>query len=421
MYLIACDSAQPGMPSEFVYGRSLPGFCYSDPMIFARDTDMLAGSQWLLVDHVSRIPRAGDYFLFDYGAESLILLRDAADTVRAFFNVCRHRGSRVCLQPEGHVRALVCPYHAWTYGLDGALKGASAMPANFEKSKYSLSAVHTRTAEGFIFVNLSQGQPPDFERFIDRLRPYLALHDFSRAKVAARRSYPTDANWKLVVENFLECYHCKPAHPTYCRVHSPEKLLAFGAGPGSASGDVAENFKRELAVWEKEATGKGYLTGMFADDRDSMWFQTASRCPIGRGFLTEVADGKPLAPLMGAFKEYDGAQTAVAFNPLGYILASNDYAAVMRFTPRGPLMTDIETLWLVRSDAVEDRDYDVERLIHVWDVTLREDKVITENNQAGVLSRAYTPGPHSLQETRISDFLAWYAAKSRQMARQSKL
>ena len=155
---------------------------------------------------------------------------------------------------------------------------------------------------------------------------------------------------------------------------------------------------------------------MFADDRDSEWFQTASRIPIGGGYLSESVGGGAVAPLMGSFKEYDRAQTAIVFNPLGYVMASNDYAATMRFTPRGPTQTDVETLWLVRADAVEGKDYDPEQLTRVWDVTLREDKTITENNQLGVLSAIYSPGPHSLHETRISDFLAWYHGQ-RQRAR----
>jgi Rieske 2Fe-2S family protein len=397
------------------YGRSLSRALYSDPEVFEADLRMLTTTQWLLVDHASRIPAAGDYFLFDIGCENLIIVRDKAQQVRGFYNVCRHRGSRVCLQPHGHVGSFVCPYHAWSYDLDGRLRGAAAMPEGFDKSAHGLKPVHIRTLAGFIFVNLSAAALPDFEHFADRFRPYLAPHGFESAKVAVRVSYPTEANWKLVVENFKECYHCKPAHPTYCSVHDPQKLLAFGAGPGSASGDLAERFHGELKQWERETQAKGHPVGMFTDDASSTWFQTACRLPIGRGYVTEALGGKPVAPLMGSFAEYDGGQTAIVFNPISYIMASNDHAAVMRFTPRGPLQTDVETLWVVRGDAVEGRDYDPQALIKVWDVTLREDKVITENNQLGVLSHSYAPGPHSLHETRISDFLDWYGRRMRAM------
>jgi phenylpropionate dioxygenase-like ring-hydroxylating dioxygenase large terminal subunit len=402
------QDANTGELPPVAYGRSLPGPFYNNAGILGADVAMLGATQWLFVDHVSRIPRPGDYFLFSFGEESVIIVRDKQHAVRGYYNVCRHRGSRVCLEEQGQVRSFVCPYHAWTYDLDGRLRGAAAMPADFDKADHGLRPVHVREFAGLIFLNLSAGTAPDFETFIGRLRAYLQPHGLENAKVAVRKLYPTDANWKLVVENFLECYHCKPAHPTYCSVHSLEKLLAFGAGPGSSAGDLATKFHRELAEWEAEAAAKGYVTGMFADDRNSQWFQTASRIPIGGGYLSESVGGEAVAPLMGSFKEYDRAQTAIVFNPLGYVMASNDYAATMRFTPRGPTQTDVETLWLVRADAVEGKDYDPERLTRVWDVTLREDKTITENNQLGVLSAIYSPGPHSLHETRISDFLAWY-------------
>lgn len=393
---------------EFRYGQSLAGRYYSDPELFARDIGILGKSQWLLVDHVSRIPKPGDYFLLTIGAENLIIIRDRKDVVHALYNVCRHRGSRICLEPAGHAGALVCPYHAWTYDLDGRLRGAAAMPEGFDKANHSLRKAHLRIEDGFIFICLAQPIPPDFEAFISRFKRYLAPHGFAQAKVAVRRNYPTAANWKLVVENFLECYHCKPAHPTYCSVHSPEKLLAFGAGAGSSSGELTSKFSTELAAWEIEARENGYVTGMFSDGPDSDFFQAASRLPIGGGYLTESVGGTPVAPLMGAFSAYDRAQTALALNPLSYIIASNDHAAVFRFTPRGPCSTDVEVLWLVHAEAVVGKDYDVATLVRVWDVTLQEDKIITENNQAGTQSAQYTPGPHSLHETRISDFLAWY-------------
>ncbi len=365
---------QPNSAAAIQYGQSLPGIFYSDAGIFAEDLRILGRTQWQLADHASRIPRAGDYFLFSVGAESLIVIRDREHAVHALYNVCRHRGSRVCLEQSGHLAALVCPYHSWTYALDGRLCSAAAMDEDFDKTEYALRRAHVRVEQGFIFVNLAPGSPPDFEAFIARPRAFMTPHGFAEAKVAARRLYPTNANWKLIVENFLECYHCKPAHPTYCSVHSSDKLLAFGAGPGSASEDLVS-------------------------------------IPIGGGYATESIGGGPVAPLMGSYAAYDYAQTAINFNPVAYVISSSDHAVVFRFTPRAPLHTDVEALWLVRESASEGRDYDAQTLIHVWDVTLGEDKTITENNQAGVLSEQYAPGPHSRHEKRISDFVAWYTER----------
>jgi phenylpropionate dioxygenase-like ring-hydroxylating dioxygenase large terminal subunit len=394
--------------ADYQYGRSLPGPYYSDPEVFSRDLRALGATQWLLVDHTSRIPRPGDYFLFSLGSESLIVVRARDGAVHALYNVCRHRGSRICLEETGHLASLVCPYHAWSYSLDGSLRGAAAMRPDFDKSQYGLRRAHVRLESGFIFLNFATGAPPDFDAFAARLRPYLAPHRFESAKVAKRAVYPTAANWKLIVENFLECYHCKPAHPTYCSVHNADKILAFGAGPGSASPELAAKFSAKLQAWEDMANSKGFTTGMFADGFDSVSYQSVSRVPVGDGYLTESLGGTPVAPLMVSYGEYDYAQTAVTFNPLGHVIASSDHAVAFRFTPRGPSDTDVEALWLVRHDAVEGQDYDLRTLTQVWDITLREDKVITENNQAGIMSSQYSPGPHSEHETRISDFVAWY-------------
>ena len=394
--------------SEYLYGRSLPRHFYTDAAIFEADMRFLGDTQWWLVDHSSRIPRAGDYFVYRFGAESVIVLRDRNQGVKAFYNVCRHRGSLICLESSGHAKALTCPYHGWTYDLTGRLIGASSMPPDFDKQAHSLRPVHLQVESGLIFLNFTDGAPPSFDTFIARHRPFLAPHDLGSAKVAVQRHYRTKANWKLVVENFLECYHCKPAHPTYCSVHSAEKLLALGAGAGSSAGDLSAQFERDLEQWERETRAAGHLTGMFGDDIDAPFFQGTGRMPIKPGHLTESINGTPVAPLMGAYSAYDGGQTAVGLNPISYVLASNDHAVMFLFSPRGPLETDVIATWLVRSDAQAGRDYDEGTLTAVWDITLQEDKTITENNQLGVLSRHYVPGAHSLHEKRISDFVAWY-------------
>jgi phenylpropionate dioxygenase-like ring-hydroxylating dioxygenase large terminal subunit len=401
-------SALPESPMDHVYGRSLPQRFYCDPNIFADDLRFLGDTQWLLADHASRIPRPGDFFLFNYGKESLIIVRDRKNEISAFYNVCRHRGSLICLKPSGHVSAFTCPYHAWTYDLTGRLVGASSMPSHFDKAEHSLREAHVRVEAGLIFVNLASGEPPAFAEFIERHRPFLAPHDLSAAKIAVQRVYPTAANWKLVVENFLECYHCKPAHATYWSVHSADKLLSLGAGAGSASGDLAVRFATELAEWERVTRAAGHVTGMFGDDAHSAHFAGTGRMPIKKGCLTESIDGRPVAPLMGSYSDYDGGQTAVGFNPISYVLASNDHAVMFSFLPRRPLSTDVIATWLVRSDATAGKDFDEAKLLAVWDITLREDKTITENNQLGVLSKSYVPGLHSLHEKRISDFVAWY-------------
>jgi len=200
------------------------------------------------------------------------------------------------------------------------------------------------------------------------------------------------------------------AHPTYCGVHDKLKMLAFGAGPGSGDQFLAR-YQPVLDAWEASERAAGRLTDMFSDDAESLHFQSAGRLPIGDGALTESVDGQAVAPLMGVYAqsgEYDGAQTGCVFNVLSTLLATSDHAVLFRFTPRGPLLSDAEAIWLVRGDAVEGVDYNADRLTALWDITLSEDKRITEDNQSGIRSEAYRPGPFSTQEQRIADFGRWY-------------
>lgn len=403
----------PTFVSEPVWqrGRSLTREYYTSPQVFDRDFAWIASSQWLIADHVSRIPTKGDFFLFEVGAESIIVLRTSETEFSAFYNVCRHRGSRVCLKPEGHARVLTCPYHAWSYNLDGTLRGAPFMNQPFDKSSYGLRRVHIREAFGFLFLNLAEGSPPDFDACIDRHRAILEFSQLENTKVAVRRQYPTNANWKLVVENFLECYHCSPAHPTYCSVHDRLKLRALGAGLGSGLDEDLQAYQPVLQAWEQKARTLNHPVGYFSDTPDSAFLQQGARTPIGGDFLTETLSGRAAAPLLGHFDTYDGGRSGSHFNPLSIIVSCNDFAVMMRFTPRAATRTDVESLWLVRSDAREGQDYDPDEISHVWDVTLSEDKTIVENNQLGVNSIAYEPGPHSFMEGRVSDFLEWYLSK----------
>ncbi len=388
-------------------GYSLPQSDYADSARFRQDLQVLGENLWLLVDHESRIPKAGDYFLFEIGGESIVIVRDRESKVRAHFNVCRHRGSRICTKESGSVRTLSCPYHAWTYDLAGRLIAVPLADASMDKSTLGLWPCHVEVFEGLIFVNLSRDEPPAFAPFIERFASFLKPHNIGGAKVAARRTFSTNANWKLTVENFFECYHCKPAHPTYCSVHDELKMLAMGAGPGSGEGFM-DRYAPIYAAWCDSERQKERFVEPFSDDAQSPFFQSAARIPIGRGAMTESIDGKPVAPLMVSWDEYDGSQTGCVINPVSVVLACADHTLVFRMTPHGPLKTDTEAIWLVNADAMEGRDYDVDRIVAVWLPTLGEDKTITENNQAGILSSRYVPGPYQSQEQRISDFGQWY-------------
>jgi len=237
----------------------------------------------------------------------------------------------------------------------------------------------------------------------------LEFDGIADAKIAARQTYPTSANWKLVVENFLECYHCTGAHPEYSAVDGRAKLEAFGAGPGSGDPAAVDAYADTLSTWKERVAELGHPKPLVESDHTANHMAQMSRTPIGTDRLSETLDGDlACTRLLGRFRESDGGQTAFGFSPVGYLFANCDFAVMLTFRPRGQLSTDVEAVWLVHPDAVEGTNYDVETLMGVWDATLRQDKKITEDNQRGVSSQAYQPGPYALSEARVDTFIQWY-------------
>ena len=378
---------------------------YCDDDIFELDMEKIVMRKWLLVDHVSRIPEPGQYFLYEVGQESIIVIREGERQINAFFNVCRHRGSLICLEAQGKRRILTCPYHAWSYGLDGALKAAPYMPENFNASDFGLHECHLKIHHGFIFLCLSPDSAPDFDEDFAIFEPHLEFHGFSTAKIAHRASYPTAANWKLVVENFFECYHCAPAHPEFCSRHPRDALLAVGAGPSSGPAEAVQSFKPELEAWEKKAGELGRPMGSVDDGEHSTHLKFYQQRPHRSDIQSETQDGLPVSCLMGKRTDFDLGRMHLSFSPFNQIVACNDFAVLIVFTPSSAMHTDVDITWLVDGKA---EDVDVGRMIWMWDVTTKQDKVITENNQRGIHSSRYRPGWLSNQELRVDTFNRWY-------------
>ena len=393
-----------------VPGHTLDQMFYTDPAIFEHDMQRVVFEQWLVIDHESRIANRGDYFVVDIAGDEIIIVREDDNKINGFYNTCRHRGSKVCLSKEGNKNSFVCPYHAWTYNLDGSLRVARLMNAEFDKNEHGLHKCHINVYEGIIFVCLSDGPPPNFDEQVSRMQPFMDLHGLDHAKVAHRHSWRLQCNWKLVIENFIECYHCLPLHPELSSVHSKDKYKAFGSGAASAMPEAMAKFESELEAWRKQAKSFGYTTDMWGDDENSRSLQGAQRLPINfkADTLSETRDGKLASTLMGKFSSCDGGTTAVSFNPLSTLLMPNDYAMIFRFTPISAEVSDVEVIWLVDKNAQEGVDYDLENLIWLWYETTVQDGDITENNQIGVRSRRYKPGPYSQHEAANTTFLKWY-------------
>ena len=384
-------------------GWSLPRQLYLSTQAFERDMARVFMRGWSFVGHIARIPAVGDYFLHEIGDESIVVMRSGGgDTaVSAFFNVCRHRGSRICLEAEGHATSrLVCPYHAWSYTLEGELASARHMGAHFDRADMGLHRCAVRVVEGLIFL-CPEPPGPDLGSFWDQMRALFAPHGFRQAKVARRTIHRIRANWKVFAENFWECYHCTHAHPEFCEVMS---YPAAAESPRRRA-----EYERFVSDWRQRAQREGRLP-VQVELSESKLYQLV-RTPIRPGFLTQTRDGRPVAPLMGQFTQYDGAISAMQMFPLNWIVASNDHAMLFSFAPMSELETRAELTWLVDGDAVEGRDYDPAEVSWLWEVTNGEDWNICENNQSGVNSRMYRPGPYSEAEQGVEQFIEWYFAQ----------
>jgi Rieske 2Fe-2S family protein len=370
---------------------------YTDPDIYEKDIDRVFLRSWLYAGHISEIPRPGDWFLFEFASESVIIIRSDEDNINALVNVCRHRGSRVRTEKSGCSRRLTCPYHGWTYGLDGRLLVAAHMGDNFDKSGISLRSIRCEVMEGLVYVNFDDQAAP-FDVIRDNLTDCLRPYRLDQARVAHRESYPIEANWKLAVENYSECYHCAPSHPEYSKGHSL-------ARPWQQSQDLAEavmaraaecglsDQRRHRVYCDAEAFGADY---------------SYERYPLWNGHLTGSDDGQPVAPLLGDIRDYDGGATDLITGPVTFGLLYCDHVVIYRFTPVSIDRTDCDITWLVRGDAEEGVDYTRERVTWLWDVTTHQDKQITEHNAKGVQSRFYVPGPLSSMENYEWKFLEWY-------------
>lgn len=376
-------------------GWSLDQAFYANEDVFQCDLEKIWRHYWVYVGHTSQVPKPGSYFTATIAGEPLVILRDEGGQVRALVNVCRHRGSLVCSEPQGQLKKLVCPYHQWVYDLDGTLRAARLMPEDFDRSSFHMFHLACRELEGFIFVSFAEN-PPDFERLEEAYLPHMAMYDLRNAKVAYTRRYPVRANWKLIAENFRECYHCGIGHPEYCSV-----IIGANLDQGRENARLV----RETKLREWQAKGIPVERVGF----NPLGWYYCERYPYQPGFVTMSADGRQIAPPFGQIADIDIGVWSIVQYPNFWLDVNHDYAWAMHLRPLSATLTEVEASWLVRADAVEGRDYDLERLIWFWKTTAEQDWRLCEDNQAGVNSRYYRPGPYSdYAEGGPGQFVDWY-------------
>lgn len=384
--LIACQRS----------GCSLEQRFYTDPEIYALDLECIVMRNWIFTGHQSQLAEAGDYLVLNVASESAIVVRSKEGGIKAFANVCRHRGSIVCLGKSGNTRKFECPYHGWMYDTDGNLIAARNMPEDFDRASYGLHKVPVEIVHGLIFICFCD-TPPSIEGARRDMAEPLAMFDFENLKVAAQKTYPISANWKLAVENYQECYHCAVAHPEYAKIHT---LMLEGKRRQLIQSHMLENMGAcglktiEIDYIDTEArpgeTGFGY-----------------SRSALFEGYKTGSKDGQPVAPLLGNLTGYDGGASDITFGPFSFFLAYSDHVVGYVFTPVDAKNCQCQIYWLVRGDAVEGKDYDRDELMWLWDVTICADEIIIVNNWKGINSKYYRPGPFSGMEKEEQRFVDW--------------
>ncbi len=380
-------------------GFSLEQPFYNAPDFFRADMELIWYRDWLFVGHDCEIARPGSYFTLQVGDYPVVVVRGRDGVIRALHNTCRHRGSRVCTQHKGIAARLVCPYHQWTYDLDGSLVFAREMGDDFCKQDFGMKPVACESVAGYIFICLAD-QPADFVPFRALMEPYFAPHDLSNAKVAHETTIVEKGNWKLVWENNRECYHCAANHPELCKT--------FPEAPTITGVPSVDNDPEMLAHWVHcEAAG---LPSRFRIDPAGQYRTT--RAPLLREAVSYTMTGRPaVRKNLCDSVTADRIGTLMLYHyPTTWNHVLIDHATTFRVLPLSATETAVTTRWLVHKDAIEGVDYTIDELTHVWTMTNDEDRRIVEENAFGISSPAYEPGPYShVHEGGVIQFIDGYA------------
>jgi phenylpropionate dioxygenase-like ring-hydroxylating dioxygenase large terminal subunit len=346
--------------------KTLPQRYFVSPQIFAEEQEKIFASNWVLVGHQSQLLERGDYYLADVAGESLIVAKDQRSTIRAFYNVCRHRGARLCEQQNGHAAAVQCGYHAWTYALDGRLLGAPHMDETpgFKKADYPLKPARLGLWEGFIFVNLSDASTgregySSLEKWFTPLAGKFSAWNLATLRSARRIEYDVRANWKLMFQNYSECYHCLGVHPELSKI-SPY--------------DSAEN----------DLTEGPFLGGFMRIANNKSLTMSSKTCalPVGN-FGNE--------DFRFVFYYSIFPNMLLSLHP--------DYVMVHQLEPLSSERTRIVCNWFFNPEAFDRSDFNPDDAVDFWDMVNKQDWHVCELSQQGISSRGYEPGPYSARES----------------------
>ena len=360
VYYKTAETLKPG-------AQTLSGKYYVSADIYGLEQERIFSQTWLCMGRAAEIARPGEYLVRQVGQESILLVRDRLGQIHAFYNVCRHRGSRLCTQETGKFGASIqCPYHAWTYNLRGELIGAPLMDEvdGFQRADYPLHTIHTAQWEGFIFVNLAD-DPEPFEQAFSPLIDKFSAWNLPSLVSIRRIDYLIKANWKLIVQNYSECYHCPLIHPDLVR------LTPYRSGQN----DFFEG---------------PYLGGFME---------------LHEGVESMTMSGRICATPVGAFTGEELSRIAYyAIFPTLLLSLHQDYVMFHTLWPVAPGETQITCEWLFAPHALKASDFNPDDAVAFWDMTNRQDWQACEMTQLGVSSRSYSPAPYSSAESLLASF-----------------
>lgn len=399
-----------------VPGRPLEGRFYTDPALFEMDMGAVWARTWLFVAVEAEVRQPGDFVTVDVGPYSVIVIRDDDEVVRAFLNVCRHRGARILDERSGSVGNILCGYHQWTYSPDGALLHAGDQPPGFDKSCFGLKTVQVRVAAGLIFACLAQDPPNDFDDVLARVTPYLLPHALDRTKVAAQVDLVEAANWKLVMENNRECYHCEGGHPELIRTFFPTYGYAEDQIPVRLRAAHARFVDAESTLQAACTTrGLPYAPIEEIEGRVSA-FRIQREALDGAGESYTLDGTAACRKLLGDLDTPQLGRLSLHTQPNAWFHFLADHAVTFSVLPISADRTLVRTTWLVHEDAVEGVDYDLDTLTHVWRSTNQQDADLCALAQRGVGTPGYEPGPYSASEYQVNAFVTWYVQRMREHA-----
>jgi len=348
--------------------RAIPAQDFYSPEVFERERDSFFSRRWICVGREEEIPRPGDYLARDVLGEGVLLVRDESGRVNAFFNVCRHRGSRLRDEGTGTAKLLQCPYHAWTYALDGRLVGTPniAEGGGFARSDFPLHSVPLERCEGFLFVNFSESPPP-LEEQLGPNGTAFSRYRLRDLRTTKRLEFDCHANWKVIVENYNECLHCPTVHP---------ELV-----------ELVPLYRRGLVAEDDGFEGNRLGPGV------QSWTVTGS---------------SKVRPIPGLTEEDLHTYWGFVVFPTMFVNLLPDVVTYELLWPLGPDRTHITYDFLFHPASIAAADFDPTDIYEFRELIVRQDLRVCELAQRGARSRGYGRGVLPPQDDFVYDFEAEY-------------